>query len=166
MALKSLTTCLWFDGQAEAAAQHYTSIFKNSKMNHTQKYHKDAGQEVHGQKPESPMTVSFELNGQKFVGLNGGPLFKHSEAVSFIVECDTQEEIDYYWEKLGDGGDESKRRCGWTADKFGVSWQIIPAKLYKMMSEGNQDAIGRVTKAFMQMKKMEIAILEKAFEGE
>lgn len=165
MSVKPLTTCLWFDGTAGEAADFYTSVFKNSKIGHKQHFHKEAGKDVHKQEPGSLMTVNFEINGQKFIGLNGGPMFKHSEAVSFVVECDSQEEIDYYWDKLGEGGDESKRSCGWTADKFGLSWQIVPSKLYKMLSEGDAAAIGRVTNAFMKMKKMDLAALEAAHAG-
>src|SRR5262249_20111094 len=133
MSLNKITTCLWFDGRAEEAANHYTSIFKNSKITHTQ-YYSEAGKKDHDGKTGSVMVVAFELNGHPFVGLNGGPHFKFNEAVSFQVDCANQDEIDYYWEKLGEGGDEAKRQCGWLADKFGVSWQVVPTALKEILS--------------------------------
>ena len=133
--------CLWFDGQAKAAAEFYCSVFKNSKILN-----------------DSPMVVTFELNGTKFMGLNGGPQFKFNEAVSFVVNCEDQDEIDYYWEKLTEGGAESM--CGWLKDKFGVSWQIVPAILGKLMSE--QGKAERIVKAFMSMKKLDIETLKNA----
>lgn len=133
--------CLWFDGQAKEAADFYCSIFKNS-----------------GITSDSPMVVNFELNGNHFMGLNGGPMFKFTEAISIVVECESQEEIDYYWEKLTDGGQESQ--CGWLKDKFGVSWQIVPAILKDLMSDPEKSE--RVIKAFMQMKKFDIKKLENA----
>lgn len=139
--IKSLYPCLWYDGNAKAAADHYCSIFKNSKIT-----------------AENPMVVTFEINGFKFMGLNGGPHYKFSPATSFVVECETQEEIDYYWEKLGEGGSYSQ--CGWLDDKFGMSWQIIPAVLQKLMSD--PEKAPRVIEAFMQMSKFDIAALENA----
>lgn len=136
-----LYPCLWFDGKAKEAAEFYCSVFKDSKI-----------------LSENPMVVNFELNGTKFMGLNGGPLFKFNEAVSYVVNCDTQEEIDYYWEKLTDGGRESM--CGWLVDKFGLSWQIVPSMLGELMSDPQR--AGRVTKAFMEMKKLDIETLRKA----
>jgi len=133
-----LYPCLWFDGKAKEAAEFYCSVFKDSKI-----------------LSENPMVVNFELNGTKFMGLNGGPLFKFNEAVSYVVNCDTQEEIDYYWEKLTDGGRESM--CGWLVDKFGLSWQIVPSILGELMSDLQR--AGRVTKAFMEMKKLDIEVL-------
>ena len=133
--------CLWFDGQAKAAAEFYCSVFKNSKII-----------------DDTPMVVNFELDGKKFMGLNGGPQFKFNEAVSFVVECETQKEIDNYWEKLTEGGEESM--CGWLKDKFGVSWQIIPAILGKLMSD--PEKAPRVTQAFLQMKKFDIEKLMQA----
>ena len=130
--------CLWFDGKAKEAAEFYCSIFKDSKI-----------------LSENPMVVIYEVNGTKFMGLNGGPIFKFNEAVSFVVNCDTQEEIDYYWEKLTDGGRESM--CGWLVDKFGLSWQIVPSILGELMSDPQR--AGRVTKAFMEMKKLDIEVL-------
>lgn len=127
--------CLWFDGQAKTAAEFYCSVFKNSKIT-----------------TDTPMVIMFELNGKKFMGLNGGPKFKFNEAVSFVVDCDTQEEIDYYWNKLTEGGEESM--CGWLKDKFGIWWQIVPGILGKLMSDPAKS--GRVMQAFLKMKKFDI----------
>ena len=139
---KQIFPCLWFDGQAKAAAAFYCSVFKDSKIT-----------------SESPMVVTFELNGSKFMGLNGGPQFKFDEAVSFVVNCDTQEEIDYYWDKLtADGGQESM--CGWLKDKFGVSWQIVPSILAELMSDPTKAE--RIMKAFMTMRKLDIEVLKNA----
>ncbi|RYP40350.1 hypothetical protein DL767_001762 [Monosporascus sp. MG133] len=164
MSLNKITTCLWFDGQAEEAANLYISIFKNSKITHAQRY-TEVGQEIHGQEPGSLMVIGFELNGHPFVGLNGGPLFKFSEAISFQIDCANQEEVDYYWEKLGAGGDEAKRQCGWLSDKFGVSWQVVPKALKEMLHNPDNEKVKRVTVAMMAMKKLDIAELQKAFEG-
>ena len=139
--IKPLYPCLWYDGNAKEAADYYCSIFKSSKIT-----------------SENPMVVTFELNGFKFMGLNGGPHYKFSPATSFVVECDTQEEIDYYWEKLGEGGSYSK--CGWLDDKFGMLWQIVPSVLSKLMSD--PEKAPRVIEAFMQMSKFDIAALENA----
>ncbi len=146
--------CLWFDNQAEEAAIFYTSVFKNSEMGVISRYTEE-GKEIHGQPAGSVLTVSFLINGQPFTALNGGPLFTFSEAVSFQVFCDTQEEIDYYWDRLTEGGSEGQ--CGWLKDKFGVSWQIVPAILPGLLSD--QVKAGKVTEAFMQMKKFEIGKL-------
>lgn len=146
-----ITPCLWFDTQAEEAANFYTSIFKNSKIETISRYGKE-GFEAHGMKEGTVLTVAFQINGQSFTALNGGPIFKFTEAVSFQVFCDTQEEIDNYWNKLTDGGEESQ--CGWLKDKFGVSWQIVPSILPELMSDPAK--AGRVTNAFMQMRKFDI----------
>ena len=152
-----MTICLWFDNQAEEAARFYTSVFKDSSIGNISRYGKE-GFEIHGQKEGTVLTVSFSINGQSFVALNGGPLFKFSEAISFQVFCDTQEEIDNYWYKLTEGGQEGQ--CGWLKDKFGVSWQIIPSLLNKLLSD--PEKAGRVTSAFLQMKKFDIETLLKA----
>jgi predicted 3-demethylubiquinone-9 3-methyltransferase (glyoxalase superfamily) len=152
-----ITTCLWFDNQAEEAANFYTSIFKNSKIESVSRYGKE-GFEIHGQKEGTVMTIGFQINGHSFMALNGGPVFKFTEAISFQVFCETQEEIDYYWNKLTDGGHESQ--CGWLKDKFGLSWQIIPAILSKLLSDPART--GRVTQAFLQMKKFDIEKLMQA----
>ena len=146
-----ITPCLWFDNQAEEAASFYTSIFKNSKIDSISRYGKE-GFEFHGQKEGTAMTVGFQINGQLYTALNGGPIFKFNEAVSFQVFCDSQDEIDYYWYKLSEGGQESQ--CGWLKDKFGLSWQIIPSILPKLMTDSTK--AGRVTAAFLQMKKFDI----------
>ncbi|WP_026628917.1 VOC family protein [Dyadobacter alkalitolerans] len=139
--IKPLYPCLWYNGNAKEAADYYCSIFKSSKIT-----------------SENPMVVTFELNGFKFMGLNGGPHYQFSPATSFVVECDTQEEIDYYWEKLGEGG--SYNQCGWLDDKFGMSWQVVPSVLSKLMSD--PEKAPRVIAAFMQMSKFDIAALENA----
>jgi len=159
-----ITTCLWFDGQAEDAANFYVSIFKKSKITHIQRY-TDAGKEHHGHEAGTVLVAEFELNGHRFVGLNGGPQFKHSPAVSFMINCDTQEEVDYYWDKLKEGGPEEAQQCGWVTDKFGVSWQVVPKVLYEMMSHPDKEKANRATVAMMHMKKLEIEGLQKAFDG-
>ena len=146
-----ITPCLWFDNQAEEAAKFYTSVFKNSKIDSISYYTKE-GFEFHGQKENTVLTVSFQINGQPFTALNAGPVFKFNEAVSFQVFCDTQDEIDYYWTKLTANGEESQ--CGWVKDKYGVSWQIVPAILSELMSD--KQRAGRVMNAFLKMKKLEI----------
>ena len=155
--IKPLTICLWFDGQAEEAAKFYTSVFWNSKIENVTHYPK-AGHEVHGMKEGSVLTVEFTINGQSFIALNAGPLFKFNESVSLQIFCDTQEEIDYYWDKLTEGGQESQ--CGWLKDKFGFSWQVVPSILSKLMSD--PDRVEAVTAAFMQMKKFDLEKLIKA----
>ena len=157
--MQRITPFLWFDDQAEAAANFYVSVFKNSKVSGMTHY---TGEEPVGQKG-SVMTVSFELDGQQFVALNGGPRFKFTEAVSFVINCETQAEIDYYWEKLtADGGEEVQ--CGWLADKYGLSWQVVPTKFFE---EWVKDAAGlqRVMQALMQMTKLDLATLQKAYDG-
>jgi predicted 3-demethylubiquinone-9 3-methyltransferase (glyoxalase superfamily) len=165
MSISNITTCLWFDGQAEEAAKHYTSIFKNSKII-TKQLYTDAGTEIHGREPGSVMVVDFELNGQSFVAMNGGPHFKFNAAISFQIMCRDQEEVDYYWEKLGEGGDEARRQCGWLADKFGVSWQVVPTVLKEMLGDVDKDKAKRATSAMLGMKKMDIAELQRAFNAE
>jgi predicted 3-demethylubiquinone-9 3-methyltransferase (glyoxalase superfamily) len=152
-----ITPCLWFDNQAEEAANFYVSVFRNSKINNISRYRKE-GYEFHQQKEGTVMTVDFILNGQPFIALNGGPLFKFTEAVSFTVPCDTQEEIDCYWNKLTEGGQEVQ--CGWLKDKFGLSWQVVPTILPKLLRDPAR--AGRVTSAFMKMKKFDIKALEEA----
>lgn len=157
--MQRITPFLWFDDQAEAAANFYVSVFKNSKVNGMTHY---TGEEPVGQKG-AVMTVDFELDGQQFVALNGGPRFKFTEAVSFVINCETQAEIDYYWEKLtADGGEEVQ--CGWLADKYGLSWQVVPTKFFE---EWVKDAAGlqRVMQALMQMTKLDLATLQKAYDG-
>ncbi|OFX56889.1 MAG: hypothetical protein A2W97_16795 [Bacteroidetes bacterium GWE2_40_63] len=149
--MQKITPCLWFNSQAEEAARFYTSIFKNSSIGDISRFGKE-GFEFHGKPEGAVMTVSFTLDGQLFTALNGGPIFTFNESVSFMVGCDTQNEIDYYWNKLTEGGQESN--CGWLKDKFGVSWQIIPNILSKLMTD--PEKAPRVTQAFLQMKKFDI----------
>ena len=160
-----ITPCLWFDSQAEEAARFYTSIFKTSKLGTISRYG-EAGNEVHGQPAGRVMTVEFELNGQRFTALNGGPHFKFNEAVSFQIMCQDQEEVDYYWNKLSQGGDPKAQQCGWVKDKFGLSWQVVPKVLGKLMADPDREKAGRTMEAMLQMKKLDIAALERAFEGE
>lgn len=161
---QKLATCLWFDGRAEEAAQFYTSIFKNSKIGHMTHYGK-AGFEIHGQPEGKVMTVDFEIEGQTFTALNGGPVFKFNEAVSFQVRCETQEEADYYWEKLTAGGDDSAQQCGWLKDKFGVSWQVFPVELLELTGDPTSEKSQRAMQAMMQQKKIDIAAIKRAYDG-
>jgi len=154
---KQITPCLWFDNQAEEAAKFYTSIFKNGKITAVSRYGKE-GFEFHKQPEGTAMTVVFEINDQTFTAMNGGPIFKFTEAISFQVFCDSQEEIDHYWNNLTEGGEEVQ--CGWLKDKYGVSWQIVPSILPSLMTDPAR--AGRVTNAFMQMKKFDIAKLLEA----
>ncbi|KAK1831433.1 3-demethylubiquinone-9 3-methyltransferase-domain-containing protein [Podospora conica] len=159
-----ITTCLWFDGQAEAAADYYVLVFANSQITHIQRY-TESGREFHGHEPGTVLAVEYNLNGHRFVNLNGGPQMKHTGATSFMIMCDTQEEIDYYWEKLGDSGDEANQQCGWVSDKFGITWQVTPKMLLKMLASEDKEAAGRANLAMMHMKKLDIAALQKAFDG-
>src|SRR5690606_38877695 len=133
-----IAPCLWFDDQAEEAAQYYVGIFPNSRITETARY-SDIGQEFHGKEPGSVMTVEFELDGNRFIGLNGGPIFKFNEAISFEILCKDQEEVDYYWDRLTAGGDPSAQQCGWLKDKFGVSWQVTPEGFYDMMRDSESE---------------------------
>jgi len=160
---QKISPCLWFDGKAEEAAKFYVSIFPNSRIVDTSHY-TDVGQEQHGQKPGSVMTVAFELEGQSFLGLNAGPLFKFNEAVSFIIYCETQAEVDRYWSALTAGGGE-EGPCGWLKDKFGLSWQVTPTKLLEMVTSKEKTKAGRAMGAMMKMKKIDIAKIEAAYEG-
>jgi predicted 3-demethylubiquinone-9 3-methyltransferase (glyoxalase superfamily) len=162
IAPQKITPCLWFDTEAEQAARFYCSVFKDSRLGKINRYVNE-GQEIHGKEAGSVMVVEFEIAGQKFVALNGGPQFKFTEAVSFQVHCDDQDEIDYFWKRLTDGGKEVA--CGWLKDKYGLSWQIVPKALLAMLSSDDQEKTQRVTKAFMQMTKFDIAALERAYAG-
>jgi predicted 3-demethylubiquinone-9 3-methyltransferase (glyoxalase superfamily) len=157
--IQSITPCLWFDRQAEEAAKFYTSIFPHSSVGRTSRYGKE-GFEVHKMPEGTVLTIEFTLNGNPFVGLNGGPIFKFTEAVSFMVSCKDQEELDYYWNKLSEGGDPKAQQCGWLKDKFGLSWQIVPSILPRLMDDKSR--AGRVMSALMQMKKLDIKALEEA----
>jgi predicted 3-demethylubiquinone-9 3-methyltransferase (glyoxalase superfamily) len=157
--MQKITPFLWFDKNAEEAMNFYTSIFKDSKVKGVSRF-TDAGPGPKGQ----AMVCSFELNGQEFLALNGGPNFKFTEAISFVVNCETQEEVDHFWEKLSAGGEE--RQCGWLKDKFGISWQIVPTILGKLMQDKDAKKSGRVMKAMLQMHKLDIAVLKRAAEQE
>jgi predicted 3-demethylubiquinone-9 3-methyltransferase (glyoxalase superfamily) len=158
--VQRLAPCLWFDSEAEEAAKYYCDIFKSSRITKVTHYGK-AGYEIHRRPEGSVMTVSFELDGQPFTALNGGPLFKFNEAVSFQVLCDNQEEIDLYWEKLTAGGDPKAQQCGWLKDRFGLSWQITPRNMPDLSSPAGQ----RMMEAFLKMKKIDLAALERAAKG-
>lgn len=159
--IQRITPNLWFDRQAEEAAKFYTSVFKNSKIGRISRYSKE-GYEVHKMPEGTVMTVEFELQGQKFVALNGGPVFKFNEAVSFIVDCENQDEVDYYWEKLSQGGDTSAQVCGWLKDKYGLSWQVVPTILTDLLLDKDRKKADRVMRAMLQMKKIDIKTLERA----
>ncbi|GIX26734.1 VOC family protein [Pelomicrobium sp. G1] len=163
--MQRITPCLWFDNQAEEAARFYTSIFRNSRIGRISRYGKE-GHEIHGRPEGSVMTVEFEIDGHGFIALNGGPVFKFNEAISFQVHCETQEEVDYLWEKLSEDGDPSAQQCGWLKDKYGVSWQIVPTALIEMLLDKDVRRTERVMKAMLQMKKIEIAKLKQAYGEE
>jgi predicted 3-demethylubiquinone-9 3-methyltransferase (glyoxalase superfamily) len=159
--MQKITPFLWFDDKAEEAAKFYTSIFKNSKVGKITRYG-EAAEKAAGRAAGSIMTVEFELEGQKFTALNGGPVFKFNESISFVVNCGTQEEVDYFWEKLTtDGGQESQ--CGWLKDRFGVSWQVIPTVLIEMLHDKDSEKSERVMKAMLQMQKIDIKTLKEAY---
>jgi predicted 3-demethylubiquinone-9 3-methyltransferase (glyoxalase superfamily) len=162
--LQTITPCLWFDDQAEAAATFYTEIFSHSKILAVTRYG-EAGQEIHGKEPGTAMTVTFELDGQTFTALNGGPAFKFNEAISFQIICETQEEVDYYWAKLSEGGDEAAQQCGWIKDRYGVSWQVIPSVLLDMLNDADNSKSQSVTTAMLHMKKLDIHKLERTYAG-
>jgi predicted 3-demethylubiquinone-9 3-methyltransferase (glyoxalase superfamily) len=162
--IQRITPCLWFDDQAEQAADFYTAIFRNSKIVAIARYG-EAGYEFHKKPAGTVMTVAFELDGQAFTALNGGPIFKFNEAISFQVNCGTQEEVDYYWQKLSDGGDEEAQQCGWLKDKYGVSWQVVPSVLSELLSDPDYEKSQRVMTAMLQMKKIDVDGLKRAYAG-
>ena len=155
--MQKITPCLWFDDQAEDAVKYYLSVFKNGAIKQITYYGKD-GYEIHKKQEGSVMTVVFEFNGERYMALNGGPEFKFNEAISLMVHCETQEEIDYFWEKLSAGGEQGP--CGWLKDKFGVSWQIVPAIMGQLLS--SPEKTGKIMKVLLKMKKLDIALLESA----
>ena len=159
-----ISPCLWFDGKAEEAAKFYVSVFKKGKITAVTKF-PGVGQEIHGGAAGSVMTVEFTLNGVPFLALNGGPAFKFNEAISMQVLCSNQAEIDYYWEKLGEGGDPRARQCGWLKDKFGLSWQVAPKDMGKYFKDPKSKGTERAFAAMMEMKKLDIAQLKKAFKA-
>lgn len=160
--MHKISPCLWFDTQAEDAAKLYVSIFGNSEIEAITRYGEE-GFEIHGRPAGSVMTVTFRLEGQEFTALNGGPQFKFNEAISFQVFCDTQDEVDRFWSKLSEGGEEGP--CGWLKDRFGLSWQIVPSALPEMLRDPDTAKSQRVTKAFLQMKKFDIATLQRVYDG-
>ncbi len=162
-ALRTIAPCLWFDHQAEEAAAFYVSIFPGSRIGRIARYG-EAGHEFHGRAAGSVMTVEFELDGQPFTALNGGPVFRFNEAVSFQILCDTQQDIDHYWDRLTEGGDTLAQQCGWLKDRYGLSWQVVPAAVIQMMCHPDQERRDRVMNAILPMKKLVIAELERAFE--
>lgn len=162
--IQRITPCLWFDDQAEAAAGFYTAVFRNSRIVGTTRYG-EAGHEIHGRPAGSVLSVEFELDGQAFTALNGGPAFKFNEAVSFQVSCASQDEVDYYWEKLSVGGDKEAQQCGWLKDKYGVSWQVVPTVLIEMIKDPDYEKSQRVFSALLQMKKLDIEKLKRAYAG-
>ena len=163
-AIQKITPCLWFDDQAEEAVGFYTSIFENSKVVATSRYGEE-GREIHGKPAGTVLTVAFELDGQAFTALNGGPIFKFNEAISLQVSCETQQELDQYWAKLSQGGDPEAQQCGWLKDRYGLSWQIVPRVLAEMMSGPVSEKTERVMKALLQMKKIDIGELQRAYAG-
>jgi len=162
--VQRITPCLWFDDQAEEAAAFYTAIFGNSRITRVARYG-EAGREVHGRPVRSVMTVAFELDGQPFTALNGGPVFKFNEAISLQVMCETQAEVDHYWARLSQGGDEKAQQCGWLKDKYGVSWQVVPTVLIEMVGDPDSEKSQRAMMAMLRMKKIDIAALERAYAG-
>lgn len=156
--MSQITPYLWFDNQAEEAARFYTGIFKNSKITQITHYSEAAGRPT-----GSVMTVAFELDGRPFVALNGGPMFKFSEAISFSIPCETQEEVDELWQKLTDGGEEG--HCGWLKDRYGVSWQVVPNLLIEMLQDSDNQKVENVTRALFQMKKLNIKALKEAYDA-
>jgi predicted 3-demethylubiquinone-9 3-methyltransferase (glyoxalase superfamily) len=160
--MQKISSCLWFDGQAEEAANFYVSIFENSRID-TVTHYGPAAAAASGRPEGSIMTVTFQLEGQDFMALNGGPEFKFSEAVSFMVICETQQEVDSFWQKLSAGGEEGP--CGWLKDKFGLSWQVVPRVMDEMLAEGDPGKTERVMQAMLQMKKLDIGALQAAYRG-
>jgi predicted 3-demethylubiquinone-9 3-methyltransferase (glyoxalase superfamily) len=161
---QQISPCLWFDVRAEEAARFYTSVFPNSKVVAVTRYG-EAGRDVHGRPAGSVMTVEFLLGGQAFTALNGGPLFQFNEAISFQVMCDTQEEVDYFWANLSEGGDPRARQCGWLKDRFGVSWQVVPRGLAEMLRDPGSEGARRAMTAMLRMKKLDIEELKRAYAG-
>lgn len=158
-----ISPCLWFDDQAEDAARFYTTVFKDSRITAISHYG-EAGKEQHGRPPGSVMTVVFELNGQSFTALNGGPTFTITEAISFQIECETQAEVDDYWDKLSAGGPPEAQMCGWLKDRFGVSWQVVPRILPEMLLDSDTVKSQRAMEAMLRMKQLDIAGLKRVFE--
>ena len=162
--IQKITSNLWFDRQAQEAANYYVSIFEDSKILRLTHYGKE-GYEIHKMPEGTVLTVEFQIEGQKFMALNGGPAFKFNEAISFVVNCENQQQVDYYWEKLSRDGDPQAQQCGWLKDKFGVSWQVTPTQLSDMLNDKDHEKSERVMKVMLQMKKLDLKALEEAYEG-
>jgi predicted 3-demethylubiquinone-9 3-methyltransferase (glyoxalase superfamily) len=160
--LQKITPFLWFDSQAEEAANFYVSIFRNARVREASRYD-EAASKASGRPRGSVMTVAFELDGQEFIALNGGPMFKFTEAISLVVNCETQAEVDHYWDKLTDGGQEVQ--CGWLKDRFGVSWQVVPTVLTELLQDKDPEKAKRVMAAMLQMKRLSVDGLKRAYEG-
>lgn len=165
MRMTRIVPCLWFDDQAEQATEFYASVFRNSRIVNITRYG-TAGFEIHQRPAGSVMTVDFELDGHRFTALNGGPVFTFNEAVSFQIICETQEEVDFYWDKLTAGGDPNAQQCGWLKDRFGLSWQVVPEGMQEMLSDPTSEAATRAMTAMLQMKKLDLAALKRAHAGE
>jgi len=161
---QKITPFLWFDNEAEEAVRFYTSIFKDSKIGIVTHYGEEAA-EASGRPKGTVMTMAFQIAGQEFVALNGGPHFKFNEAISFVVNCSSQDELDYYWEKLSQGGDAEAQQCGWLKDRYGVSWQIVPTMMMELLTDADHEKSRRVMKAILQMKKIDIETLRRAADG-
>ncbi|MDC3957432.1 VOC family protein [Polyangium jinanense] len=159
-----ITPFLWFDTQAEEAVKFYTSVFPNSRIVTTTRYSKESAQ-MSGRAEGSVMTMGFQLDGQDFTAINGGPQFTFSGAISFVVHCESQDEVDHYWNRLTEGGDEKAQQCGWLRDRFGVSWQVVPKQLVELLSDPDPNRARRATMAMLGMKKLDIAALQKAAAG-
>jgi len=162
--LQKITPFLWFDDQAEEAAAFYVSIFEDSRIVTVSRYG-EAGKEIHKKEPGSAMVVQFELAGQTFTALNGGPQFRFNESVSFVVTCEDQEEVDHFWNRLSEGGDEAAQQCGWLKDRYGLSWQVVPRALSELLGDGGSERSQRAMGAMLQMKKLDIAALRRAYDG-
>ena len=163
--LQRITPFLWFSNEAEQAAAFYTGVFRNSKVGTITRY-TDAGQDQHKMLPGTVMTVEFELDGQVFTALNGGPLFKFNESVSFVIHCDSQAEVDHFWEELSKGGDPKAQQCGWLKDKYGLSWQVVPDQMIEMLKDPDPAKSKRVMQSMMKMKKNDLGDLKRAYAGE
>lgn len=159
--IQRITPFLWFDDQAEEAVRFYTTIFENSHIGNTIRYGKESAQAA-GRPEKSVMVIAFQLDGQDFTALNGGPIFKFNEAISLVVNCESQEEVDHYWGRLSAGGDEKAQQCGWLKDRYGVSWQVVPTALPQLLSDPDPDKARRAMAAMLQMKKIDLAALRQA----
>lgn len=160
--IQKITPNFWFNQNAEEAVNYYITIFKDAKIERMT-YYTSAGKEEHGMEEGQVMTIDFQLEGQQFIALNGGPQFSFSEAISFIINCESQEEIDYYWDRLSAGGDEKSQICGWLKDKFGLSWQVVPVELDDMLARGNEEQVKRVMNELLKMKKLDLSVFRKVF---